>query len=235
MAYLRRQFKTIAVILVPLAIVVFVTSTEVVKPLISDGARLTYGSAGLSQAQSGLFRTLAFIGAIRGDRGQPTALGNSQAGGADRFGQVVTDTEAHMSAPTGVDESVGESGRIGSGHHLDGLRVDGELRQGHGKQLDVIGGGVGPGVAGTKDRGQRFAGGVEERHQRMVTEPPLVGWCRAGLVRMRGDQGAVEVDDIEAGIGSRFPHLLAGRRPRHGDPLQHSRVDSLECAPRRWR
>src|SRR5689334_2560539 len=61
MAYLRRQFKTIGVILVPLAIVVFVTSTEVVKPLISDGARLTYGSAGLSQAQSGLFRNLAFI------------------------------------------------------------------------------------------------------------------------------------------------------------------------------
>ena len=29
MAYLRRQFKTIAVILIPLAIVVFVTSTEV--------------------------------------------------------------------------------------------------------------------------------------------------------------------------------------------------------------
>ena len=33
MAYLKRQFKTIAVILIPLAIVVFVTSTEVVKPL----------------------------------------------------------------------------------------------------------------------------------------------------------------------------------------------------------
>src|ERR1700694_4601659 len=35
MAYLRRQFKTIAVILVPLAVIVFVTSTKVVKP---DGA-----------------------------------------------------------------------------------------------------------------------------------------------------------------------------------------------------
>src|SRR6478672_7474711 len=61
MAYLRRQFKTIAVILIPLAIVVFVTSTEVVKPLISDGQRLTFGSEGLTYAQSGLFRTLAFI------------------------------------------------------------------------------------------------------------------------------------------------------------------------------
>jgi K(+)-stimulated pyrophosphate-energized sodium pump len=56
MAYLKRQFKTIAVILIPLAIVVFVTSTEVVKPEAFSG-----GSPGLSFAQSGLFRTLAFI------------------------------------------------------------------------------------------------------------------------------------------------------------------------------
>jgi K(+)-stimulated pyrophosphate-energized sodium pump len=52
MAYLRRQFKTIAVILVPLAIIVFVTSTSVVKP---------NGEEALSFAQSGIFRTLAFI------------------------------------------------------------------------------------------------------------------------------------------------------------------------------
>jgi K(+)-stimulated pyrophosphate-energized sodium pump len=57
MAYLKRQFKTIAVILIPLGIVVFVTSTEVIKPLAAGGN----ASAGLSFAQSGLFRTLAFI------------------------------------------------------------------------------------------------------------------------------------------------------------------------------
>ncbi len=51
-AYLTRQFKTIAVILVPLAVVVFVTSTEIVKP---------NGSEALSFGQSGLWRTLAFI------------------------------------------------------------------------------------------------------------------------------------------------------------------------------
>ena len=61
MAYLKRQFKTIAVILIPLAIVVFVTSTEIVKPLVYDGAKLNYGSEGLTYLQSGLFRTLAFI------------------------------------------------------------------------------------------------------------------------------------------------------------------------------
>src|SRR5918992_3373739 len=51
-AYLKRQFRTIAVILVPLAIVVFVTSTKVVKP---------DESVALSQVMSGLARTLAFV------------------------------------------------------------------------------------------------------------------------------------------------------------------------------
>ena len=52
-AYLKRQFKTIAVILVPLAIIVFLTSTKINKP--HDGG------VALSFVQSGTFRTLAFI------------------------------------------------------------------------------------------------------------------------------------------------------------------------------
>ena len=51
-AYLKRQFKTIAVILVPLAVVVFVTSTKILKP---------DGEEALSFGLSGLWRTLAFI------------------------------------------------------------------------------------------------------------------------------------------------------------------------------
>jgi K(+)-stimulated pyrophosphate-energized sodium pump len=51
-AYLNRQFKTILVILIPLAAVVFFTSTAVLRP---------DGSEALSFGQSGLFRTLAFI------------------------------------------------------------------------------------------------------------------------------------------------------------------------------
>jgi K(+)-stimulated pyrophosphate-energized sodium pump len=51
-AYLKRQFRTIGVILVPLAAVVFITSTEVLKP---------GGEVALSFGQSGLFRTLAFV------------------------------------------------------------------------------------------------------------------------------------------------------------------------------
>ncbi len=52
MAYLRRQFKTIAIILIPLAIIVFITATEVYKP----GTKI-----GLSFVASGIFRTLAFL------------------------------------------------------------------------------------------------------------------------------------------------------------------------------
>jgi K(+)-stimulated pyrophosphate-energized sodium pump len=51
-AYLKRQFKTIAVILVPLAIIVFLTSTKIVRP---------DETVALTKAGSGLFRTLAFI------------------------------------------------------------------------------------------------------------------------------------------------------------------------------
>src|SRR5918996_3483107 len=47
LAYLKRQFKTIVVILVPLAMIVFFTSTAVLKP---------DGSTALSFGQSGLFR-----------------------------------------------------------------------------------------------------------------------------------------------------------------------------------
>src|SRR3954452_6403297 len=55
-AYLKRQFKTIAVILIPLAVVVFVTSTKVVRPVNSIG-----DTGGLSFGASGAARTLAFI------------------------------------------------------------------------------------------------------------------------------------------------------------------------------
>ena len=52
LAYLKRQFKTIAVILIPLAAIVFVTSTAILKP--DESTALSFG-------QSGLWRTLAFI------------------------------------------------------------------------------------------------------------------------------------------------------------------------------
>ena len=51
-AYLKRQFRTIAVILVPLAVIVFVTSTAIAKES---------GEEVLSFAQAGIWRTIAFL------------------------------------------------------------------------------------------------------------------------------------------------------------------------------
>ncbi len=51
-AYLKRQFRTIGFILIPLAAIVFVTSTEILK---------AGGEVALSTGESGLYRTLAFV------------------------------------------------------------------------------------------------------------------------------------------------------------------------------
>ena len=51
-AYLKRQFRTIGLILVPLVVIVFITSTAIKK---GDG------SEALTFAQSGIFRTVAFV------------------------------------------------------------------------------------------------------------------------------------------------------------------------------
>jgi K(+)-stimulated pyrophosphate-energized sodium pump len=58
-AYLRRQFKTILVILIPVAAIVFFTSTAVLQecpPGVEDCVR-----DGLSKGESGIYRTLAFL------------------------------------------------------------------------------------------------------------------------------------------------------------------------------
>ena len=51
-AFLRRQFRTIAIIVVPLAILIFFTATKVVQP---DGA------IALTFAQDGLYRVICFL------------------------------------------------------------------------------------------------------------------------------------------------------------------------------
>ena len=52
MAFLRRQFRVILIIVVPLAVLVFLTATKVVRP---------DGSIALSFGESGLYRALAFL------------------------------------------------------------------------------------------------------------------------------------------------------------------------------
>ena len=58
LAYLKRQFRTIGMIVIPVAIVVFLTSTAINKESIVEGVK---GDQMLTFVQSGAFRTLAFV------------------------------------------------------------------------------------------------------------------------------------------------------------------------------
>ena len=87
-AYLRRQFRTIGFILIPLVVVVFVTSTAINKPISAGG-----GEA-LTWAQSGTFRTLAFLAGcflsgLTGFIGMSLAVrGNVRTAAAARSGSL---------------------------------------------------------------------------------------------------------------------------------------------------
>jgi K(+)-stimulated pyrophosphate-energized sodium pump len=85
LAYLKRQFRTIGFIVVPLAVVVFLTSVAVEKPS---------GAEALSFAQSGTWRTLAFIAGglmsgLTGFIGMSLAVrGNVRTAAAARTGDM---------------------------------------------------------------------------------------------------------------------------------------------------
>ncbi|MHB8504958.1 MAG: sodium/proton-translocating pyrophosphatase, partial [Acidimicrobiales bacterium] len=85
-AYLRRQFKTIGIIVIPLAILVFVTSTRVTN--------LATGHVVLGFVPSGIFRTLAFLAGATlsgtaGFIGMSTAVrGNVRTAAAARNGSL---------------------------------------------------------------------------------------------------------------------------------------------------
>ena len=75
MAYLRRQFKTIAVILIPLAVVVFVTSTEVIKPERRPTRRRADVRAVGAVPHAGVHRRLLSVGPHRLHRHEPRGAG----------------------------------------------------------------------------------------------------------------------------------------------------------------
>ncbi|MDQ4131716.1 MAG: sodium-translocating pyrophosphatase [Actinomycetota bacterium] len=85
MAYLRRQFRTILIIVVPVAVLVFITSTEVLND--EGGVALSFG-------ESGAFRTVAFLAGcvmsgLTGFIGMSLAVrGNVRTAAAARSGSL---------------------------------------------------------------------------------------------------------------------------------------------------
>jgi hypothetical protein len=134
-------------------------------------------------------------------------------------------------------EPVGGPGGVGA--HHDGLVTGsrGQLRQGEVDHVDVVGDGVGAGVAGPQDAGQRLAGAVaavQAAHQRVEPEAALVGPGRALLVGVRGHQGGVHVHQQQPiHVGAGLPRPCPGLRPGGPQPGQAVFVagDSLDHPP----
>ena len=128
-------------------------------------------------------------------------------------------------------ELVRAAAGIGADQHPP-PQLAGQLGQRQPGSLDVIGGGVGPGVARPQHDGQRFPGAfwtvVGEGGQRVEPEGLLPG--RAGLLLLRagGHDRGVEVNgDQTASAGCRVPGQLPGPcpggGPRSADRLQRPR------------
>jgi hypothetical protein len=117
----------------------------------------------------------------------------------------------------------------------------GELGERQVEDLDVVGGGVGTGVARPQAAGQGLAGAVaavQVAHQRVEAEAVLVGPGRALLVGVGVQQRAVYVDDQQAlGVRTRPPGRRSGvgtGRAQAGEPVGIA-GDLLDYPPRRRR
>ena len=130
---------------------------------------------------------------------------------------------------------VRRAGRVRANQDLHALDVlDGDLRK---RQVDhrlVIGGGIRPGVPGAKDHRERLPGLVRVRAQRVKPVPVLVIPRRLLLLRVRGDQGGIDVDREGLRPAGKLPEPRSGARVRIADRVQQARhrrdpVDHPEC------
>ena len=107
-----------------------------------------------------------------------------------------------------------------------------QLRQRQAQDVDVVGGGVGPGVTRPQHPGQRLIRVVAEGEQRMVAIPALEVPGRVLLLRVHLEQGGVQVDHRIVQV---LPTGLAGGscRPVISPRASHARSRAAARATRR--
>jgi hypothetical protein len=141
-------------------------------------------------------------------------------------GQPDRSSSPVISATEPGQELVGPAAGVRPGQHL-APGAGGELGQGQPHRLDVVGGGVRPGVPGPERDGQGLAGPglavVGEHREGMEPVGVLPGRGGALLVRVRDHDGRVDVDRDQAAAGSgrggagQGPGPLAACGPRRAD------------------
>ncbi len=177
--------------------------------------------------------SFSFVAAVDGDSWPPAAIGQSGNDRGELGGEAMPDDEPDLALAAGIQEAVGQPGGIGAGDHLRGRHR--QLGEGGVEHRYVIGSGAGAGVAGPQQHGQLLAGGILPGAQRVEPEPALVGRRRLFLLRVRPDQGGVDVDHVEVRVHARRPRPCTGSGPGLADAAQGGVIDGLQGPPRRRR
>lgn len=127
---------------------------------------------------------------VGGGRGQSTGRGS-----AARRWKAVASSFLQGQVAVG-EEGLRGSGAVGADQDLGAVPVSvGDLCEGVVQHRDVIGGGVGSGVAGPRSARHGLAGVSEETQQRMKAEAAFVSERGLFLFRVGGNQHGVEVQD----------------------------------------
>jgi hypothetical protein len=149
--------------------------------------------------------------------GRQAVSGRSRIALADRRGEIEAHQEVDPCGAQLVGQLVGGGGAVGPDHDhrvLDHRAR--ELLERQADDVDVVGRGVGAGVARAQHAGQRLAGLIQIGQQRVKPEAALERARRAVLVGVRRDQRRVDVDDDPLGPSAGVPRVLA--RPRASGP-----------------
>ena len=124
-------------------------------------------------------------------------------------------------------EGVGGAADVGAGEDLAIELFGGQLLERQLQNREVIGGGVGAGVAGTKQPGERLAGLVEVAEQGVKAKGALVGAGGALLLGVRGEDRRVDVEGDRRGPGAGLPSSRPGGGAGRADCIEQTGVDRL--------
>ena len=153
------------------------------------------------------------LGAVLGDRRDPGAIVDLDDRSAHLVGQVIAHRVADPALPAPVQQLVRGAGAIDAQQQLDRFDVLGrDLSDRLLGDGDLVGGGVGAGVAGPQLAGERLPGLIGVGEHRVKAEAALEVARRTLLVGMTGDQRRVQIDRQLARRAAKLPRP----RPRSG-------------------
>src|ERR671918_285287 len=159
----------------------------------------------------------------------PVDVGEGELGAG--VGVFAAGDHAGAFGPARQVDPVGDLGDLGLVAVVAAVRGDGRLPRRLG-QTDQHTGDLDGERVTHHEPNVSVAAGVQIGAQRMEAETPLVGRGRPLLVRLRPNQGGVDVDHIGTRIRAGGPRGCPGLGPCCLDPFQRHVVDRVEGPPR---